>query len=80
MPDGDCPKEYPALLDAAYVKARDLELRVRYGFGARCVAMHLDDAKILNVATLFGVEVYVDAELAPGHRRSPRLRRRYEAR
>jgi hypothetical protein len=33
---------------AASIQSQDLELRVRYGFGAECVRMHPDDAKLLD--------------------------------
>lgn len=51
---------------AAYNKSQDLELRVYYGFGAECVRMYPEDARVLDPATVSGMEVYVDAEMVPG--------------
>ena len=50
----------------AYIESQDLELRVYYGFGAECVRMHPEDARLLDAATLFGMDVYVDEDLALG--------------
>jgi hypothetical protein len=50
---------------AAYIASQDLEARVYCGVGADAVAMHPDDARILDAATVCGIEVYVDENLAP---------------
>lgn len=50
----------------AYIASQDLEARVYYGFGADAVAMHPEDAKLLNASSLLGMTVYVDEDLAPG--------------
>ena len=50
----------------AHIHAQDLKLCVAYGIRAKGVAMHPEDARILDVPSLFGMHVYVDEDLAPG--------------